>query len=50
MGFIDPDPERDANVALHSGSGRIIDDSNNRWAMVPLNTSPRNVYTAIASV
>ena len=47
QGFVDPDPERDRDVTLHSSTGRLIDDNNNRWAMVPLNTSARNVYTVL---
>ena len=47
QGFVDPDPERDRDVTLHSSTGRVIDDKMNRWAMVPLNTSARNVYTVL---
>jgi len=47
QGFVDPDPERDRDVTLHSSSGRLIDDNRNRWAMVPLATSARNVYTVL---
>ncbi|MEI6600587.1 MAG: SCO family protein [Comamonadaceae bacterium] len=47
QGFVDPDPERDSDVTLHSSAGRLIDDNHNRWAMVPLNTSARNVYTVL---
>jgi len=50
QGFVDPDPERDRDVTLHSSAGRLIDDNNNRWAMVNLTTSPRNVYSVIASI
>ena len=50
QGFVDPDPERDRDVTLHSSTGRLIDDNNNRWAMVPLNTSANNVYTALAKL
>jgi hypothetical protein len=44
---VDPDPERDRDVTLHSSTGRLIDDNMNRWAMVPLNTSAKNVYTVL---
>jgi protein SCO1/2 len=47
QGFVDPDPERDRDVTLHSSTGRLIDDNMNRWAMVPLNTSAKNVYTVL---
>lgn len=47
QGFVDPDPERDRDVTLHSSTGRLIDDNMNRWAMVPLNTSARNVFTVL---
>ena len=50
QGFQDPDPERDRDVTLHSSTGRLIDDNNNRWAMVALGTSARNVYSVIASL
>jgi protein SCO1/2 len=47
QGFVDPDPERDRDVTLHSSTGRLINDNKNRWAMVPLATSPRNLYTVL---
>jgi protein SCO1/2 len=47
QGFVNPDPERDRDVTLHSSTGRLINDNKNRWAMVPLATSPRNVYTVL---
>ena len=50
QGFVDPDPERDRDITLHSGTGRLIDDNNNRWAMVPLSTSARNVYQTLATL
>ena len=50
QGFYDPDPERDADVTLHSSSARIGSDLLQRWNMVSLGTSPRNIYTSIASL
>lgn len=50
QGFVDPDPERDRDVSNHSSTGRIIDDNRGRWSMVPLVTSPRNIYTTLATI
>ncbi len=50
QGFVDPDPERDADVSNHSSTGRVIMDSKDRWAMVPLLTSPRNIHNVIRTL
>jgi len=50
QGFYDPDPERDANPALHSSSARVGSDLKQRWNMVALLTSPRNIYTNIVTL
>lgn len=50
QGFYDPDPERDANPALHSSSARVGSDLKQRWNMVALTTSPRNIYTNIVTL
>jgi len=50
QGFVDPDPERDRDVTLHSSTARLINDNHNRWAMVPLATSAQNVYTVLAGM
>lgn len=50
QGYIDQDPERDANPALHSSTGRVIVDQHDRWAMVPLITSPANIYSVLRTV
>ena len=50
QGFVDSDPDRDRDVANHSSTGRLIADNHGRWAMVPLVTSPRNIYTTIATL
>ena len=50
QGFYDPDPERDADVTLHSRSARVGSDYQQRWAMVPLGTSPRNIHSVITSL
>jgi len=50
QGFVDPDPERDRDVSNHSSTGRLIDDNRGRWAMVPLVTSPRNIFTTLATL
>ena len=47
QGFVDPDPERDRDVSNHASTARLIIDNKNRWAMVPLNTSPRYIYTTL---
>ena len=40
-------PERDRDVSNHASTARLIIDNKNRWAMVPLNTSPRYIYTTL---
>ncbi len=50
QGFYDPDPERDRNPALHSSSARVGSDLKQRWSMVALATSPRNIYTSIVTL
>ena len=50
QGFYDPDPERDADVTLHSSAARVGSDYQQRWAMVPLSTSPRNIHSVITSL
>ena len=50
QGFYDPDPERDADPRLHSSSARIGSDLKQRWNMVALQTSPRNIHTSIVSL
>ncbi len=50
QGFVDQDPERDRDVSNHSSTARLIADRKGRWAMVPLNTSPRNIYTSLATL
>ena len=50
QGFYDNDPERDADVTLHSSSARIGNDFQQRWAMVALATSPRNIHNTIVTL
>ncbi len=50
QGFVDQDPERDRDVSNHSSTARLIADRKGRWAMVPLLTSPRNIYTTLATL
>ena len=50
QGFYDRDPERDADVTNHSGSARVGSDLLQRWGMVALGTSPRNIYSVITSL
>ncbi len=50
QGFFDPDPERDADVTLHSSSARVGSDYQQRWAMVALGTSPRNIHNTIVTL
>lgn len=50
QGFYDKDPERDADVTNHSGSARVGSDLLQRWGMVALGTSPRNIYSVITSL
>ena len=50
QGFFDRDPERDRDVSNHSSTGRLINDSQERWAMVPLVTSPKNIYTTLITL
>ncbi len=50
QGFSDPDPERDRDVSNHSSTGRLIIDNQDRWAMVPLITSPKNIYSVLRTL
>jgi protein SCO1/2 len=50
QGFYDPDPERDADVTLHAASARVGSDYKQRWNMVALSTSPKNIYTNIITL
>jgi protein SCO1/2 len=50
QGFYDRDPERDADVTNHSGSARVGSDLLQRWGMVALGTSPRNIHSVITSL
>lgn len=50
QGYVDPDPERDRDVTNHSSTGRIIVDAKDRWAMVPLTTSPQNIYSVLRTM
>ena len=50
QGFVDQDPERDRDVSNHSSTGRIIVDAKDRWAMVPLTTSPQNIYSVLRTM
>ena len=50
QGYVDQDPERDRDVTNHSSTGRVIVDAKDRWAMVPLTTSPENIYSVIRTM
>lgn len=50
QGFVDPDPERDRNPALHSSTGRVIADRQDRWAMVPLMSSAPNIFATLRTI
>ena len=50
QGFIDRDPERDADVSNHASSGRLIMDRADRWSMIPLLTSPQYIHSLIKTI
>ncbi len=43
LGFYDPDPRVDANLATHTGMLRIGNDRNERWTMAPALGDPERI-------
>ncbi|MEJ7929785.1 SCO family protein [Ramlibacter sp. AN1015] len=50
MGFFDPDPARDADLAQHIGMVRIGNDALDRWCMAPLLQEPALILEAMTAV
>jgi protein SCO1/2 len=47
LGFFDPDPKVDANLAQHTGMVRIGNDALDRWSMMPSLLSPAKLARSI---
>ncbi|MBS7660674.1 SCO family protein [Pseudomonas lalucatii] len=50
LGFYDPDPEVDRNLATHTGMLRVGNDRNERWTMAPALADPERIITTINHV
>ncbi|MBD2840452.1 SCO family protein [Pseudomonas sp. JM0905a] len=50
MGFYDPVPEVDANLATHTGMVRIGNDATKRWTMAPALCDAERIITTINHV
>ncbi|NQD96949.1 SCO family protein, partial [Pseudomonas sp. CrR25] len=50
LGFYDPDPEVDSNLATHTGMLRVGNDRNQRWTMAPALADPERIITTINHV
>ena len=50
LGFYDPDPEVDRNLATHTGMLRVGNDRNERWTMAPALADPERIITTIIHV
>lgn len=50
LGFYDPVPEVDNNLATHTGMVRIGNDRNQRWTMAPALAEPERIITTINHV
>jgi protein SCO1 len=50
LGFYDPDPEVDRNLATHTGMLRVGNDRNERWTMAPALAEPERIITTINHV
>lgn len=50
LGFYDPVPEVDSNLATHTGMVRIGNDRNQRWTMAPALAEPERIIATINHV
>ncbi|WP_439858634.1 SCO family protein [Pseudomonas sp. MBLB4136] len=50
LGFYDPDPEVDRNLATHTGMLRVGNDRNQRWTMAPALANPERIISTINHV
>ena len=50
LGFYDPDPARDKDLARHTGMIRIGNDAYERWSMAPALAEPEQIVSSIMRV